>query len=140
MQTNDIVSKYFIGQYYQTLCQDFKNMHKFYASDCTLSISVDKNVLLQLFLLISSLQRVCLALIRLLLYLKNVVFKKVLSILIMVIWTMLLLKMVSIIVFYSLLFRRYDHSCKWSDESCRSEGTTICSSFHACKDWWMLCY
>lgn len=44
MQTNDIVSKFFIGQYYQTLCQNYKDMSKFYASDCSLSFSIDKDV------------------------------------------------------------------------------------------------
>lgn len=44
MQTTDIVSKFFITEYYTALHNDCKNMSRFYDSDCIVSITMDHNV------------------------------------------------------------------------------------------------
>ena len=44
MQTTDIVSKFFIREYYTKLHQDYKNIYVFYAPDCFLSIAMNKQV------------------------------------------------------------------------------------------------
>lgn len=44
MQTTDIVSKFFISEYYTALRDDCKNMCRFYDSDCIVSITMDHNV------------------------------------------------------------------------------------------------
>lgn len=44
MQTTDIISKFFIREYYTTLRNDYKSMLRFYASDCFMSIAINGKV------------------------------------------------------------------------------------------------
>lgn len=44
MQTTDIISKFFISEYYTALHSNYKSMLKFYATDCVMSITVDNKV------------------------------------------------------------------------------------------------
>lgn len=44
MQTTDIISKFFIREYYTKLHQDYKSMYVFYAPDCFMSIAMNKQV------------------------------------------------------------------------------------------------
>lgn len=44
MQTTDIVSKFFIREYYTKLHQDYKDIYSLYAPDCFISIAMNKQV------------------------------------------------------------------------------------------------
>lgn len=44
MQTTDIVSKFFIREYYTTLHNDYKSIYQFYAPDCFMSIAMTNKV------------------------------------------------------------------------------------------------
>ena len=44
MQATEIVSKYFISEYYTTLHQDCSRMNRFYDKDSKMSFTVDQQV------------------------------------------------------------------------------------------------